>query len=605
MLSRIPKTLKIVLGLVFFPILIAILAKTLRVRILSVAGTGFYTYVLYHVFTKDMMQTGNSVEFAYQKMVWLTWGWGFVAVICVGLALEAVFGKEKSVGSTEFGSRGKHLRGRIYKSVAKFGYKKDGNFNFANHLINKDILKLHTLIAGSTGSGKSQLLLSILKQLKNNEKVVISDPGGEFTSKFYESRKDIILNPFDRRSASWNPFLEITDLSDIPTLSLSFLPKKNGEEETWNTYARNFLTDIISCMFIDKNFSVKELIFHIIFKDMQQTFDMLNKNNKASTAYFGKGWEKTLASIQFVASQIVPTLEILEDKGNFSVKKWMKEGSGKLFVPYQARHRAILNRLLPLWVSNSIDEIITMEPDRKRQIFLIIDELDSLEKISSLQTGLQEGRKFGLSCVLCLQSVNQLIAKYGQNFGAILNCVNNFAILKQSGGANAGGNIADSRFWSEFIGNEEIERKEISTSKRGLDISGKSEHDRVESIRLVKEEELTALKARTGFVVFADDLELAIGAGIVRDFSLEIQELTDIAKKNEQKEIKILEPTTTITKMTEETTQVTQTTEQEEQEEDSVGEHLEDPTEEIKGTKTEEETNTNYEDYFSDSEGET
>lgn len=524
-----------------------------------------------------MMQTGNSVEFAYQKMVWMTWGWGFVAVICVGLALEAVFGKEKSVGSTEFGSRGKHLRGRIYKSVAKFGPLKNGSFRFGQHFISKHELKKHALLAGSTGSGKSQLLLSFLKQIEL-EKALVTDPGFEFTQKFYKSEKDLILNPFDKRSEKWNLFAEIKQKTDIALVAKALLPTASGEEETWRAYARNFLKDILTAQITQKNYSIKALINHINLIDAEETALLLFNQQLASASLFRKGSEKILASVQFVTSQLSQTLELIEDGGNFSIRDWIKDGNGgKIFMPYLANQRVSLESLLPLWISLAITEIINLNPDRSRQIFLIIDELDSLESIDSLHVGLQEGRKFGLSAILAIQSINQLIKKYEKNFGAMLNTINTVAVLKQSGGATAGGNVADAEYWQNFLGNEEIERKEVGISKKGLDVQGKSEHDRIESIVLIKKEELMSLPERQGFCVFSGDIDEEIKASVVRDFKVELQNLENKNNEFVQKEIETArteeEPTHVV--------QVEQEAQEEKQQEEdnNTGEYLEDSTE--------------------------
>ncbi|KIE06287.1 hypothetical protein NF27_AF00010, partial [Candidatus Jidaibacter acanthamoeba] len=68
----------------------------------------------------------------------------------------------------------------------------------------------HTMIAGSTGSGKTILISEIIEQIKlRGDKAVIYDFTGTFTERFYNPKKDIILNPFDSRSRGWSILEEV------------------------------------------------------------------------------------------------------------------------------------------------------------------------------------------------------------------------------------------------------------------------------------------------------------------------------------------------------------------------------------------------------------
>ena len=70
----------------------------------------------------------------------------------------------------------------------------------------------HVLIPATTGSGKSQAIHFLLDRIlegidtsPDREKALITDPNGQFAST-RSDKKDIVLNPFDRRSKRWNPF---------------------------------------------------------------------------------------------------------------------------------------------------------------------------------------------------------------------------------------------------------------------------------------------------------------------------------------------------------------------------------------------------------------
>lgn len=51
----------------------------------------------------------------------------------------------------------------------------------------------------------------------------------------------MILNPFDARSAKWNPLLDVDNAYEADLLAKALIP---GESE-WNNYARTFLAAVI------------------------------------------------------------------------------------------------------------------------------------------------------------------------------------------------------------------------------------------------------------------------------------------------------------------------------------------------------------------------
>ena len=63
----------------------------------------------------------------------------------------------------------------------------------------------HFEIIGDTGSGKTTIILQMLRQIQaRGHSAIVHDPACEFIERFYdESRGDIVLNPLDRRCPYW------------------------------------------------------------------------------------------------------------------------------------------------------------------------------------------------------------------------------------------------------------------------------------------------------------------------------------------------------------------------------------------------------------------
>ena len=132
-------------------------------------------------------------------------------------------------------SRKKHLRGMSivsdkelkkqifwhnWKKLYFAGYK-IGGFNYP-----KDTEHQHTLITGGPGTGKTQTILDLMEQIrKKNGKAVIYDKMGTFVRKLYDPKRDMILNPFDARSANWSIFSEAKESYEFDAIAASLTHK--------------------------------------------------------------------------------------------------------------------------------------------------------------------------------------------------------------------------------------------------------------------------------------------------------------------------------------------------------------------------------------------
>ena len=67
----------------------------------------------------------------------------------------------------------------------------------------------HTMIVGTTGTGKSTAMKDLLRQIKSRgDRAVVFDLTGTYVEGFYDRRTDVLLNPFDSRCPAWSPFAD-------------------------------------------------------------------------------------------------------------------------------------------------------------------------------------------------------------------------------------------------------------------------------------------------------------------------------------------------------------------------------------------------------------
>ena len=106
----------------------------------------------------------------------------------------------------------------------------------------------HFKLIGTTGSGKSTAIREVLRTaLARGDRALIADPDGGYLQRFYDpQRGDLILNPFDPRSARWDLFAELRDPYDADQLARALIPdaaESYGRE--WRAYARTFLSSVL------------------------------------------------------------------------------------------------------------------------------------------------------------------------------------------------------------------------------------------------------------------------------------------------------------------------------------------------------------------------
>jgi type IV conjugative transfer system coupling protein TraD len=279
----------------------------------------------------------------------------------------------------------------------------------------------HLLITGGTGTGKTNCLYHLLDQLKNkNEQVLIVDTTGSFVSRYYDSSKDVILNPFNNISTPWSPWAECENSNDFANLAEAFIPQSHSElENYWRTASRSLFSSILQKLRGSEK--VSEAARWILYENLPTLCQFLAGTKAAS--HLDMSSEKTASSVRSVAATFLESLEHLKDTSSpFSINEWVRKDhpNSWLFLQCMPRERAIMQPLLSAWVSTAIRALISSPQNLKRRLWFIIDELSSLQKVKDLEVLLTEGRKYGGSCALSLQSLAQLENIYGKEVSQII-----------------------------------------------------------------------------------------------------------------------------------------------------------------------------------------
>jgi type IV secretory pathway TraG/TraD family ATPase VirD4 len=325
----------------------------------------------------------------------------------------------------------------------------------------------HFKLIGTTGTGKSTAIATLMEgALRRGDQAVIADPDGGYLARFHQRRRgDVILNPFEPDSVRWDPFAELGDRWDADQLASGLIPTSDDASgREWRGYARTFVT------------AVTRRCHECGERDPAALWRLLTvaSSNELRPIVAGTAAQPFLepenarmfGSIRSVTASAVAAFEHLAaQRGRpFSVRGWVRNGRGALFMPYRASQIAALRSIVAAWLRLSIFEAMGA-PNEERRLWFFVDELDALGQIDGLKDALARLRKFGGRCVLGFQSCAQVSATYGAEAQTILENCGTTLILRCAGSEHGG----TSQFASRLIGEREVLRRQTS---RGRDREG-------------------------------------------------------------------------------------------------------------------------------------
>jgi type IV secretory pathway TraG/TraD family ATPase VirD4 len=322
----------------------------------------------------------------------------------------------------------------------------------------------HFKLIGTTGTGKSTAIAELLRgALRRGDRAVFADPDGGYLARFHDRRRaDVILNPFERRSVKWDPFAEIQTPYDVEQLATGLIPStEDASSREWRGYARTFLSAVARRCHQNGRHDAAELwrllaiapareVRRVVSGTPAQPF--LDADNARMFGSIRSVTGSAVAALSYIQSQRAPA---------FSVREWVRAGSGSLFIPYSANQIAALRSIIATWMRLAIFEAMS-RPENDHRLWFVIDELDALGAIDGLKDALSRLRKFGGRCVIGFQSISQVTSTYGSGDAQTIveNCGNTL-ILRCSGSENGG----TSHFASRLIGEREIVRRQTARGR--------------------------------------------------------------------------------------------------------------------------------------------
>ena len=276
----------------------------------------------------------------------------------------------------------------------------------------------HTIVSGTTGSGKTVLISDLVAQIRERgERCILYDKMGSYTRAFYDSERDVLMNPLDARAPRWSPFLEARTPRDFDTMAAALIPQqKDTVDPFWVTAARQLFANGAGVLWKRGVTENRILVEHLLKTELTSLAEAME--GTVAQSIVDPENPKTALSVRAMLTAHLGALECLPDSGKpFSIREWVEreDETGFLFLTSRGDQHASLRGLISTWLEIAVNALLSLGWDDARRIWIVLDELPTLHQVPSLQPGLAESRQFGGCFVLGIQVISALRDLYGRN----------------------------------------------------------------------------------------------------------------------------------------------------------------------------------------------
>lgn len=484
-----------------FDVLLSSLLFALPLALTSWSFIVIHQFHLGTPYYKDLLHA-LGLAFHAPNLIWITYGSliGSLTLCGVGSYLYYTY-SPAALKSKD------HIRGSEIidpKRLMRMTLEKNSTqTSIADVPIPSSLETLHFLIGGRTGTGKTVAIKEMLSRIiPRGDRVIITDPNGDFLSHF-SKKEDVILNPFDLRGKGWSIFNELNSSYDHERYAKSVIPPaRSMNDAEWHGYAQLLFSETSKKLFELGNHSTKALMEWLTLKPVEELKELLEET--AAAGLFDPGASKALASTRFIIAKYIAPHQYLKE-GSFSLRNWLKdEQGGNLYITWREDMADALCPLISTWLDILATSILSLPPSETRRVWMIIDELASLERLNSLEAALTKGRKHGLRIIAGLQSTAQLEHLYGREKAIVLrSCFSNLLIL--------GGTASDPQTAEDFsrgLGERDVERAQNSSTKTKHGTNKTEAMHRIKE-RVVLPSEIIKLATLTGYLSLAGHYPVA------------------------------------------------------------------------------------------------
>lgn len=366
----------------------------------------------------------------------------------------------------------------------------------------------HTIMIGSTGTGKTTQMRDMIAQMRTRrDRAVVFDLTGAYVEAFYNPETDTILNPMDERCPSWSLFDEGKNHADFTAIASAILPTDGGGQDPfWMLGARTLFVQ--TCMKLIKKGQAtnQALASQLMMADLEEVHELLKHTiAEPLTAPVAARMAESVRAVLNTNAQAL--LFLPEGKEPFSICDWIRhqDKPGSILFITSSHNELVLNRaLLSLWMNLAVHTLMRLPRTRSLRTWFFFDEVHALHRLPAIEDGLQTARGFGGAFVLGIHSFAKLAETYGKE-GA-----QNLASLARTKLILAAADRDTAEHCSDYIGHREVRMMDEAYSYGYSNIRDAATiTPRSEVQPLVIPDDIMRLPSLRGFLVFPEGFDAA------------------------------------------------------------------------------------------------
>jgi type IV secretory pathway TraG/TraD family ATPase VirD4 len=394
-------------------------------------------------------------------------------------------------------TRGNGLRFRLENFRNPIEWLKRGDSG-RDLFIQRDKEAHHIQIAGDTGTGKSTLVRQIVSQIEARDEVaIIFDPDREYIQEFFsEKRGDWVLNPKDERCPYWPIGAEADDEAEATPIAMGMFPDDPTLQRFFLTHTRAIFSYLLAAY----KPTVNELAYWMahpeeIDKRVKGTEHAHTLTQNAAPQRAG-----ILGSLNEAGKPLRMMPTHAEGRRTWIIREWSKQRKGWIFITSTPDTIDALRPMQSLWLDMLILKLQATAPHLGQpRVWMILDELASLNALPQLHSALTKQRKSDNPIVLGFQGMSQLDALYGKKAETILSQAYTNIVLRTREPRAA-------KHLTELIGKAQLERVRESKPARWFQSGHRTYSTERVVDPVVMESEIQGLKDLHGYFIQQDSI---------------------------------------------------------------------------------------------------
>jgi hypothetical protein len=392
------------------PLALSQAAAAQGIRFLYIGPEQSYQDVPLHAYFKSAVFEGKDLLELYAMPLWFG---------LISLLVQLPYSISRDIKRRKELKYGRRLKGPVMLSPKAFNKIVAGDGIGFKTVETPALMRIpkaneaqHIEIIGDTGTGKTTLLMQLLRQIRDRgETAIVYDPACEFVQRFYdEERGDIILNPLDRRCPYWGPSEELRRKAEAKAIAASlYQPTSDRKGEFFTETPQKIFAHLLTF-----GPTPQDLVRWM--SDPREIDERVKDTELAQIIAKGAQQQRSgvLASLGLIADSLrmLPTKAQAKNK-IWSATEWAETRKGWIFITSKAAEREALRPLHSLWIDLLVLRLLNAPTGEQRPVWFVLDELASLQRLPQLHTAITENRKSKNPLVLGFQGKAQLEYIYG------------------------------------------------------------------------------------------------------------------------------------------------------------------------------------------------